>query len=53
VRIKEVGEQVRDAAEGIKTAAATANGFMWAILAVAAAALLLGGVALVKASRSA
>jgi hypothetical protein len=45
--------KAREAAETIKTAAHEASGFAWAILGLAAAALLLGAVALYKATRSA
>jgi len=44
--------KAREAADAVKSAAHEASGFAWAVLALAAAALLLGAVALYKASRT-
>jgi hypothetical protein len=47
-----LGKKAREAAETVKTAAKEASAFVWAVLAVAAAALVLGAVALVKSYRA-
>jgi hypothetical protein len=47
-----LGRKATEAAESLKAAAKDASGFVWAVLAVAAAALLLGAVALVKAGKA-
>lgn len=45
-------KKAREAADAVKSAAHEASGFAWAVLALAAAALVLGSVALYKATRS-
>lgn len=48
-----LGRRAREAADAVTAAAKDASGFVWAVLAIAAAALVIGCVALVKAGRTA
>ena len=48
-----LGRKAREAAEAVTDAAREASGFVWGVLAIAAAALLIGCVALVKAAQKA
>lgn len=45
--------KAKEAVEQVRAAAQDASAFLWAILGLAAGALLLGAVALVKASKAA
>jgi hypothetical protein len=46
-----LGRKAREAAESLTSAAKDAGGFAWAVLAIAAAALAIGCIALVKAGK--
>jgi len=47
-----LGKKAREAAESVKTAAKDASAFVWALLGLACAALVIGAMALVKSYRA-
>jgi hypothetical protein len=48
-----LGKKAREAAESVKTAAKDASAFVWAVLGLACAALVIGAIALVRSARTA